>query len=837
MKRKRAQVPVQGECGPGPGPGLGLGPINVEIPAAQPDLPPVPALVVPLAAVAQPPLVSPTPSTSSSEASASTPRDLIKETEEKLASGEWKTRPKELANGKPTKSPAWDGFHVVVWRDNTKIEAGTAVCLACGAVLISSGGPSSLKKHVEKYCSGQLHSASSAPGQGFRPVSAQLRDVFIDKVADTCAESMGAVHLITSEAVVDLMQTVADIAARCKGRIDVRNIMPQANTVMNRIDSRAKKFVQELVPRVKKAIEDMRCQAATDMWTDDNEKKHFIAITVAFVDETGKASETHDLVVAQFPSAMKATGSNILKAMYDAMEEIGITREEFRRIDWITDRGANIKKALEDLSKEDCAAHQINTCVRSTFTVPFYELRQKAMEALSPAGKKLLQDSENVVRAVKAAKPDLIVPGVALRELKKALPLPQQQFSSNNCKMLQSLQSHKKKVLAVLAALGRQDLIEVLNEGDASDLIGFLGPLEKKGSVAAGELASLRAHLAAKPEDTEEVAAMKSSVAELRDLMEVLILIKEAKELVTYLKASGLASSLSRKVIQECETRWNSMHSMLASVDLMYDEIVELLSLQEGQETRMEKIDREMLQWLISFLQEFKEETKTLEGDNRNHPTLPYVLLVSTGLRDHCLPSPDDSHHLAVIKERCLVFLGAKFQPSMKAKVANFLWPDFKELSMLPEEEKEEVKAHVRSLIDGDADGGTGAVNPDDTDTPPSPPKARRLDTKYNRYRQAAIPNTPQDEVSRYLATNVAPVPAELLLEHWRLLDRPDGFPKLAKLALRELGKLATAATSERVWSKAGFILNSRRNRLSAGHLSSMVFLASYLRFLRRKNK
>ena len=35
-----------------------------------------------------------------------------------------------------------------------------------------------------------------------------------------------------------------------------------------------------------------------------------------------------------------------------------------------------------------------------------------------------------------------------------------------------------------------------------------------------------------------------------------------------------------------------------------------------------------MLEWLVPFLEEFKEGSKRLEGDNLTQPTLPFVLLV-----------------------------------------------------------------------------------------------------------------------------------------------------------------------------------------------------------------
>ena len=73
------------------------------------------------------------------------------------------------------------------------------------------------------------------------------------------------------------------------------------------------------------------------------------------------------------------------------MNAIGFTAAEFDRIEWISDRGANIKKALEGLGggREDCAAHQINTVVRSTFTVPFYELRSTAIAGSDEVGRLL----------------------------------------------------------------------------------------------------------------------------------------------------------------------------------------------------------------------------------------------------------------------------------------------------------------------------------------------------------------------------------------------------------------------------------------------------------------
>lgn len=96
--------------------------------------------------------------------------------------------------------------------------------------------------------------------------------------------------------------------------------------------------------------------------------------------------------------------------------------------------------------REDCSAHIINTVVRSTFTVPFYELRRKAVESCSQAAKDVVVSHEDAVRAVKAAPPGLAVRGVNLKTLKMSLKLPQRHFEANLSQMLQSVTVNKKKV-------------------------------------------------------------------------------------------------------------------------------------------------------------------------------------------------------------------------------------------------------------------------------------------------------------------------------------------------------------------------------------------------------
>ena len=81
-------------------------------------------------------------------------------------------------------------------------------------------------------------------------------------------------------------------------------------------------------------------------------------------------------------------------------------------------------------------------------------------------------------------------------------------------------------------------------------------------------------------------------------------LLNNTKELVTYVKKSGLASMLSSNVIQECLTRWNSKLAVLMSVQKNFREIESLLK-EKGEELRLQGIDLMLMNELIQFLLPF----------------------------------------------------------------------------------------------------------------------------------------------------------------------------------------------------------------------------------------
>ena len=127
----------------------------------------------------------------------------------------------------------------------------------------------------------------------------------------------------------------------------------------------------------------------------------------------------------------------------------------------------------------------------------------------------------------------------------------------------------------MLNALGRQDLLPCLEDetGEVQDLVNFLSCLDKTGEVPSGKLSDVQAHLQPAHGDAHVVLKMKEALKKERLLMSILMDIKSCKDLVSYMKTSGHSQELEKRLLQEVETRWNSVHDMLKSLLDQFDEV------------------------------------------------------------------------------------------------------------------------------------------------------------------------------------------------------------------------------------------------------------------------
>ena len=169
-------------------------------------------------------------------------------------------------------------------------------------------------------------------------------------------------------------------------------------------------------------------------------------------------------------------------------------------------------------------------------------------------------------------------------------------------------------------------------------------------------------------------------------------LLEAVKQLVTYLKRSGLASKLSTTVVQECVTRWNTKLAELQSVQKVFPEIQSLLC-EKNQEDRIATIDVMLMEELVQFLLPFKLISEAMEGDR--YPTFHGVLLWKRKLLDHCEIALNDTPVVCILKRKVKELISEKWQDTSFHKVALFLFPKFKSMSILPSS----CHGHVHDLV------------------------------------------------------------------------------------------------------------------------------------------
>ncbi|KAK3933117.1 Zinc finger protein 618 [Frankliniella fusca] len=805
---------------------------------------------------------------------------------------------KKLRAAQPgDKFDVWQKLDFIMY-EKTGIMADAVQCKMCKTVLsynVNTTGNSHLTNHVRNSCKKRKPVEEDV----FTMCSPDAKSRFIDKMADACALTLTSMNHITNEVFVELFQLAIDIGHKV-GRVDARELVPAVSTLSQRMEDRASGWKRtgcgggyaralgsapsqrsnrgsriapaaarpfppadraeeargDVMKRAIEAIEDGRCRCSTDMWTEEFNSFSYIDVHAYFSNQECTGEESHFLVMAKMPYDQPKTGTNIRNALFRALNRLGLSAAQFEKIEWVTDRGANIKKALENvdgqpaLPREDCVAHRvrgqmahlINTIVRGTLSYTHLELRQKAFSG-SDTALQICDDVAAAARKVKSAKHANV--SFNLAKLQESLHLATPHLRSY-CKMLQSVVSRMCRVSfssfvvqQVLVAIGEPHIPYAAEQ--LQDIIEFLAPLDNTGQVPAANLRKIRLHLVPQEDESQVTLDMKGGLADDIHVLELLEQVNEARQRfgnVPAVEWPWAAARQARDTTQEVETRWNSMCTMLESVVQQYVKIMRVLRGVQ-QQKRLKGIKLELLQWLVAFLKPFRDETTELEANH--YPTLPLVLPTSVALQEHCQPQLLDNVAQEAMRKRALKILGDTLKPTLKQKVATFLVPVYRHLVMIEDEdERKKVFDYVRTKINGQESAAEDEPDQQQQEPEPEEPprkRPRRIGANFQKWKASGTAPKP-DEVSAYLQ-DAPDVDIEDVFPYWKAEAHPvtGRYPKLAKLAHQELGKPATSAGSERGFSRAGFLIQARRNRLSPKTIDNILFLNSYLRNKMMNNK
>lgn len=313
-------------------------------------------------------------------------------------------------------------------------------------------------------------------------------------------------------------------------------------------------------------------------------------------------------------------------------------------------------------------------------------------------------------------------------------------------------------------------------------------------------------------------------------------LCKEIKSVVTTFKRSvplsdELAQNSTLKLIQDVETRWNSIYDMLER----FVELVEIIRMIIWKHGNMEivkiptPLEVDYIKEIIQLLRPFKEATTILSGEAyvTGSEIIPVKYILIDTLKS-CQPVSEVGYRMkealirelkdrfASIEDNPLLAIATILDPRYKKEyfenkvscsgainnITRILKKNSRDLNITQEE-------NVDSASEVQESGFWGG-------------HSRVIATAKRKFAAKSSGNDMPKQFQSYL--DEPPIKRDKCpLQYWQC----HSDITLASLAEKYLTVLATSVASERLFSRAGNIMTDLRNRLSSIHLQQLLFLHS----------
>ncbi|CAF4651150.1 unnamed protein product [Rotaria sp. Silwood1] len=174
-------------------------------------------------------------------------------------------------------------------------------------------------------------------------------------------------------------------------------------------------------------------------------------------------------------------------------------------------------------------------------------------------------------------------------------------------------------------------------------------------------------------------------------------MIKACSELVGHFKRCELNALLSTSLKQQCETRWNTIHEMLQSIEFNFKPVEDILFSRKEHDFYTDRIDEGLLKDLTKLLSYFKIASEQLSSDQE--PTLHLVLPWINKLKSYCEIKINDSEAMKQVKKLILEHIQQKIWLTQLHEIATFLHPLTKNLASFSQCERDHVHQATREML------------------------------------------------------------------------------------------------------------------------------------------
>ncbi|KAG8175129.1 hypothetical protein JTE90_028678 [Oedothorax gibbosus] len=280
--------------------------------------------------------------------------------------------------------------------------------------------------------------------------------------------------------------------------------------------------------------------------------------------------------------------------------------------------------------------------------------------------------------------------------------------------------------------------------------------------------------------------------------------LSKCKKIVTFFRHSTLASeklkqiqrengNLELKLLQQVDTRWNSVYYMLERLRIIRQDLTLAISQCERAPENLTAEDYKIIDGLITIYQPFEVATSMVSGESYSSLCIILPVLKGLALKLVDLASTDLQDLPNAVLNCITESVNKRLKPYEKRSyciLASLLNPNYSQISS--RQEKEAVKeSKVRDLL-------SFLEDPLPTSNPTS-------DAIIDVRQYVEKPNIGHSENA---------------VDYWK-----KSTSKLKYLAYKYLAIPATSCPAERIFSAAGQVLTERRNRLKSKHLQEILFI------------
>ncbi|KAK3915978.1 Transposable element Hobo transposase [Frankliniella fusca] len=687
--------------------------------------------------------------------------------------------------------------------------------------------------------------------------SPDAKKSFTSAMVNLVAAKLLPPSIVEDEFFHALLQECIIIGAS-SGKVDIKTLAMDHKTLTRAIKKTADNARRILIEEIGEAVDDGLASATVDAWKESKTSRKYLAHTVSLIDESFVMND-HVLCTPHI-DAESVTGDVLRETIKTNKLQLGLSKDaslhygNYRAItdpstDYYTSDfplGSDIVAALKEEDRSYCMDHCVSLCVKKPFEA---KLSKTDLYREGVAGHLIntLQKCVNIIKNSRIQKYRGLRTALVKGPANRPSSSESQRVFRSSLPMLRSVRKNYKQVKECLTDMGHGEELQGISAKDIADtdiLVAAVETIGRKhdncfrgddhgelegGSVAAEGDRFTCPNISEAPPEYFYPGNLPSFKVTLPLIIGSFLfcccnlyrlvhqVIKKCKEIVTYMKASGLNGRKEGGTLkQEVETRWLSHLHLLRSffVDVKVHptltkthkiaQINDLLSERGKADLVLSEDDVKLMSDMIPLLAQFEKAVKVFEAEKI--PTIQHVLPQHKILQAATAPHPGDSVEISRMRRLMSRQIKEKFGANItvRHKLGAFFTPQFKSLQTLLTE-AEIAEARVEQ----------GQASSDSED-------------EFAGLHDAPTTERPQDELEKYLDLPVPPAKHFNLLEWWK--NQAKDFPALSRVVRMGLATPASSAASERHFSNAGRLITDRRTRFAPETVDAILFLRDFIR-------